>query len=213
LKKVTLSFDNGPDPETTPRVLDILKAHNIKTTFFAMGQRLLVDGAMDAVRRARAEGHWIGNHTFSHSPPLGLRDSPTLAADEIGRTQELLGSLASPGNLFRPSGGGGNLDKRLLTRACYEHLVAGEYTCVLWHSVPGDLQGLDWVPRAFDHMQARDWTLVVLHDIQNGAVARLEEFLDLLRAGPYEIRQDFPEDCVPLVRGRAVRSLEPYIAS
>lgn len=212
MKKVTLSFDNGPDPLVTPRVLDILKARDIKTTFFTVGQRLMVDGAMEAVRRARSEGHWVGNHTFSHSPPLGVRGSPTLAADEIGRTQQLLGSLATAGNLFRPSGGGGNLDNRLLTTACYDYLVAGKYTCVLWHSVPGDLKGLDWVPRAIEDMQTRDWTLVVLHDIQNGAVNRLEEFLDLLTEGPYEIRQDFPEDCVPLVSGRSVHSMKPYIA-
>jgi peptidoglycan/xylan/chitin deacetylase (PgdA/CDA1 family) len=212
MTQITLSFDNGPDPEVTPRVLDILRAYDVKTSFFAVGQRLLVDGALDASARAVAEGHWLGNHTFSHSPALGLRPSPTLAEDEIGRTQEMLAGLATPGKLFRPSGGGGNLDKRLLTQSCYEFLISGKYTCVLWHSVPGDLQGLDWVTRAFEDMQQRDWTLVVLHDIQNGAIRRLDEFLDRVRMERIEVRQDFPPDCVPIVRGEPIRTMDPFIS-
>jgi peptidoglycan-N-acetylglucosamine deacetylase len=212
MTQITLSFDNGPDPEVTPRVLDVLRAYGVKTSFFAVGQRLLFDGALAASARAVEEGHWLGNHTFSHSPALGLRPSPTLAQDEIGRTQEILGALATPGKLFRPSGGGGNLDKRLLTRSCYEFLLSEKYTCVLWHSVPGDLQGLDWVARAFEHMQQRDWTLMVLHDIHNGAIGRLEEFLDRVRLEGVELRQDFPPECVPVVSGEPVRPMEPFIS-
>lgn len=212
MRKITLSFDNGPDPEVTPLVLDILKAHGVQTTFFAVGQRLLVDGALDAVERARSEGHWIGNHTFSHSPPLGVRPSPTLAQEEICRTQQLLGSLASPGRYFRPSGGGGNLDHRLLSRSCYEYLLSEKYTCVLWHSVPGDLKGLDWITRAFEDLRTRDWTLLVIHDVKGGALALLDEFLQRLRMEEYSIHQEFPPDCVPMFRGTVMHPMDAFIS-
>ena len=58
LKRITLSFDNGPDPETTPFVLDVLARRGIKTTFFVVGQNLAKTRA--PAERAVAEGHWIG---------------------------------------------------------------------------------------------------------------------------------------------------------
>jgi peptidoglycan/xylan/chitin deacetylase (PgdA/CDA1 family) len=211
MPSLTLTFDNGPHPDATPRVLDVLGRRGIKATFFAVGERLLAPNALASIERAKAEGHWIGNHTFSHSPPLGARPSPTLAEDEIGRTQQLLGSRATEGNLFRPSGGGGNIDHRLLTQSCLDFLVAGKYTCVLWHSVPGDLKGVDWVENALDQLSQRSWTLMVLHDLPHGGINRLDEFLDRVCSLGYHLRQEFPPDCVPLVKGRIVSPMEGYV--
>jgi peptidoglycan-N-acetylglucosamine deacetylase len=63
-KKIVLSFDDGPDPEYTPRILDILKQEKISATFFMLGK--LVQENPEIVRRIYKEGHEIGNHTFSH---------------------------------------------------------------------------------------------------------------------------------------------------
>jgi peptidoglycan-N-acetylglucosamine deacetylase len=63
-KKIVLSFDDGPDPEFTPRILDILNREKIKATFFMLGRR--VKENPEIVRRIYNEGHEIGNHTFSH---------------------------------------------------------------------------------------------------------------------------------------------------
>src|SRR6185295_9075586 len=68
---VTLTFDNGPEPDVTPRVLDILKAHDIRTTFFVIGEKLADPARRRLAVRAHDEGHWIGNHTFTHTVPLG----------------------------------------------------------------------------------------------------------------------------------------------
>ena len=68
---LTLSFDNGPDPETTPRVLDILAERGIKTTFFVIGEKLADPQRRQLAERAHKEGHWIGNHTYTHSVPAG----------------------------------------------------------------------------------------------------------------------------------------------
>ena len=111
---LTLSFDNGPEPDVTPAVLAALAARDIRTTFFVIGSKLQDPERRALSERAREEGHWIGNHTYTHSVPLGERPEPDIAAHEIGRTEALIGDLAHPSRLFRPFGGGGNLDKRLL---------------------------------------------------------------------------------------------------
>jgi len=80
---LTLSFDNGPDPEATPLVLDVLARRSIKATFFVIGKNIIAHRPL--AERAAAEGHWVGNHTFTHSGPLGRRSEPGVAEDEVGR--------------------------------------------------------------------------------------------------------------------------------
>jgi peptidoglycan/xylan/chitin deacetylase (PgdA/CDA1 family) len=67
---LTLTFDNGPHPDVTPEVLDCLAQRDIRTTFFVVGERLAQPGARRICERAHTEGHWIGNHTWTHSIPL-----------------------------------------------------------------------------------------------------------------------------------------------
>jgi hypothetical protein len=64
---LTLTFDNGPEPETTPFVLDVLARRSLRTTFFVVGHKLSTLEGRRLARRAHEEGHWIGNHTWSHS--------------------------------------------------------------------------------------------------------------------------------------------------
>jgi peptidoglycan/xylan/chitin deacetylase (PgdA/CDA1 family) len=63
---VALTFDDGPDPVDTPRLLDLLREKNVKATFFVVGQR--AEQHPEIVRRAWEEGHLIANHTWSHRP-------------------------------------------------------------------------------------------------------------------------------------------------
>jgi peptidoglycan-N-acetylglucosamine deacetylase len=104
---LTLTFDNGPEPEVTPPVLDILARREIRSTFFVVGQKLAGREGRMAAERAHVEGHWIGNHSYTHSLQLGLRNEDDIAEREIGRTQALMTSLAHPNKFFRPFGGGG----------------------------------------------------------------------------------------------------------
>ena len=106
---LTLTFDNGPEPGVTPRVLDILRERDIKTTFFVIGEKLGDPERRGLAARAHGEGHWIGNHTFTHSVPLGQQRDAETAPNEIGRTQTAIGDLAHPNLWFRPFGGGGNV--------------------------------------------------------------------------------------------------------
>jgi peptidoglycan/xylan/chitin deacetylase (PgdA/CDA1 family) len=135
---VTLSFDNGPEPDVTPGVLDVLAGTGIAANFFVLGRKLAEPARRALARRAAAEGHWIGNHTYTHATPLGRLGGPDVAADEIGRTEALIGDLAHPDRLFRPFGGGGELGPHLLSADIVEYLKAGGYTCVLWNVIPRD---------------------------------------------------------------------------
>src|SRR5580698_3607207 len=107
--KVTLTFDNGPEPLVTPSVLDCLARHNLKATFFVLGQKVIDPACARIARRAIDEGHRVGNHTFTHTTPLGALDRKS-ALEEFERTEQALTTVRPSENsekLFRPFGGGG----------------------------------------------------------------------------------------------------------
>lgn len=209
--KVTLTFDNGPWLGVTEGVLDTLAARDLKSTFFVVGKELARPGARDLAARAVAEGHWIGNHTMTHSVPFG--DGGDHAV-EVESTQDLIGDLAHPSRWFRPFGRGGVLDERLLSADAVEHLCAGGYSCVLWNSVPRDWEDPDaWIGRALADVDANDWTVIVLHDLPTGAMSRLPRLLDELEERGAEVVQDFPDDCVPIRNGKLVADLTPLVKS
>ena len=91
--EVYLTFDDGPDPEVTPRVLDILARHDIRATFFCLGRN--VEKYPEIFDRIQQEGHAVGNHTYSH--PDGWRTGKKKYIEDIERATKLI-----PGTLFRP---------------------------------------------------------------------------------------------------------------
>lgn len=211
---LTLTFDNGPEPGVTPLVLDILRERGIKSTFFVIGEKLGDPERRGLAMRAHDEGHWIGNHTFTHTVPLGQQRDADAARNEIGRTQAAIGELAHPYRWFRPFGGGGNLDDRLLKPSVVEYLTCHKHSCVLWNAIPRDWDDADgWVDRALSQCLSQPWSLMVLHDLPSGAMAHLEHFVDrAVRAGA-RFRQDFPPECVPIRSGKIVTSIDRYVSS
>ncbi len=96
---VALTFDDGPDPMHTPKVLSVLEQHQVKATFFMMGRNVerYPAVARDVLRR----GHEIGNHSYSH--PKLVFMSPRRVRDEIERTDALLRGIGVSGQIhFRP---------------------------------------------------------------------------------------------------------------
>ena len=212
--RVTLSFDNGPTPGVTERVLGELKARGIKATFFVVGTRLLSAEGQALARRAKDEGHRIGNHTYSHTVPLGRCASGEAAVNEIRMNEALIGDLAETPPLFRPFGGGGNITPDLLHGQAADHLVEHGYCCVLWNSIPRDFNDPEgWVERGLVQCRSQPWTLTVLHDLPIGCADRLPEFLDRLTAEGVEFVQDFPPDCVPLAAGRPQPQFKEIVRS
>jgi peptidoglycan-N-acetylglucosamine deacetylase len=213
MPRVTLTFDNGPEPDVTPYVLDCLASHKVKASFFVLGRKVSDPIRTAIARRAREDGHLIGNHTFTHSTPLGeLNRAEALL--EFERAEQSLTWLEQSVRLFRPFGRRGALGPHLLHPAVVEKLEAGGYTCVLWNSVPGDFADPDgWVAKAMADCRSREWSLVVLHDLPTGAMLHLDRFIRQAKEEGMELLQEYPPDCVPIVSGKVVLPLAPYTRS
>ncbi|MBX6746872.1 MAG: polysaccharide deacetylase family protein [Acetobacteraceae bacterium] len=213
MSEVFLSFDNGPEPEATPLVLDVLARRRIPAIFFVIGEKLRDPARRALAERARAEGHRIGNHTLTHGAPLGRRSGREAVA-EIAETDLLLGSLGEPDRLFRPNGGGGALGPHLLNRSAVAHLLAGGHSVVLWNCIPRDWDDPDgWPARALAMAAAAEGPLLmVLHDLPNGAMRHLDRVLGLLSDTGTRFLAEPPEICLPIRAGRAMPGLERYVS-
>jgi peptidoglycan-N-acetylglucosamine deacetylase len=88
---LSLSFDNGPTPGITDRVLEVLDRSNVKATFFVIGDRLRDPAAARLLDKIGETGHRIGNHTLSHSVAFGERLDERYARNEIEDAQALIG--------------------------------------------------------------------------------------------------------------------------
>ncbi len=96
---IFLTFDDGPDPESTPQVLTILKKFNATSTFFVKGQS--IPSAPGVLVQIKKEGHAIGNHAFSHVPLWTRKTDAVL--EEIGKTNQFIEkSCGMRPTLFRP---------------------------------------------------------------------------------------------------------------
>lgn len=94
--EIALTFDDGPNPNTTPLVLEILREHGIKATFFLVGHN--VERYPDLVKQILREGHSVGNHTWTHKA-IGKDMSIEAGREEIIRTHQALTRIASEVNL------------------------------------------------------------------------------------------------------------------
>ena len=101
-KVMALTFDDGPHPEKTARILDILKKYGVKATFFVVGENAVKHPEL--VIRETDEGHEVGNHTFSHR--YYRKKEKELFENEIGKTNKLINGLTGKKCLlFRAPGG------------------------------------------------------------------------------------------------------------
>ena len=194
-------------------MLDIHEQARVKATFFVLGSKLADPERRALAKRAHAEGHWIGNHTWTHSQPLGRVTDPARIIAEIVDTQSAINELAHPDQLFRPFGGGGELGRHLLSPPAVEVLRKEKMTCVLWNAVPRDWEDpRGWAETAIAQCLLQPWTLLVLHDLPTGAMGRLKIFIDRALDHGGRFRQDFPPECVPIRRGELVGKLEAYVS-
>jgi peptidoglycan-N-acetylglucosamine deacetylase len=153
---VHLTFDDGPHPEHTPRLLDALAAACATATFFVVGRD--AEKHPDIVRRIAAEGHTIGHHSFTHGPPR--RTSARALMEEVRRTVELLRDiLGYAPRLFRPPRG--QLTSQKLVR-----LWLARQKIVLWNVDPRDFACASPadLAAAMDEGQLTAGDIVLLHD-------------------------------------------------
>ncbi len=216
MARVTLTFDNGPEPPVTHHVLDTLARRQIKTTFFVIGEKFETPKGRETVERAHDEGHWIANHSYTHSFSLGDSDEPTAFDKEVTRGQEVLGTLAHPDRMFRPFCNAGYIDHRVFKHAHIQQLEQGGYTCVMFDKAVWDWEDAEgWVDRALGIVRERPWATLVLHDIVGyppgtivNGMKNLDRFLDLLDDEGHEIVQEIDPRSIPIVRGQRVGSVD-----
>lgn len=172
--QVCLTFDDGPHPEHTPRLLDELDRLGVKATFFVVGQE--ADRHPSVVRRIVASGHRLGNHTWSH------RLGPELNRDEflveVARTRAALRDLTGADvTLFRPPHGKATVPQ--LAR-----LWRMGHTVVLWNNDPKDYARQSGADLAAALMQTppQAGDIVLMHDNRPYAAQALPDFMaDLSR--------------------------------
>ena len=173
---IAMTFDDGPHPQNTPRLLDMLRARNIKATFYVVGQ--CVDLYPQVVRRTVAEGHEIGNHSNTHRLLSKLSDAEILA--DLRRCHGAIGraSGVQPRTMRPPYGG-------LLQRQ--RELVHAEfgYPIILWSVDP-----FDWKRPGSSVVTSRilggasAGGIVLAHDLHSQTVDAMPATLDgLLRRG------------------------------
>ncbi|XZF61660.1 MAG: polysaccharide deacetylase family protein [Gloeotrichia echinulata DVL01] len=153
-KVIALTFDDGPWPQSTAQVLDILKKNDIKATFFVVGQN--VKNFPDLMKRVVAEGHTVGNHTWHH---WYHSMSPQTAAFEINNTTDIIYKTTGvKTNLFRPPGG-------IMTNGVANYARNSKYAIIMWSSDSVDYS-LPSVPRLINNVfrEAKPGGIVLMHD-------------------------------------------------
>ncbi len=148
MKKLSLTFDDGPSPPCTEAILAVLSYYSVPATFFMIGERMLAHDS--TVKRVEQAGHVIGNHTRTHRNLLGA------TFEDLDR------EINRWGQYFRPPGG--HYDEGVL-----EYLKHHDIQLAMW-----DAEGLDWKLRTADeivaHLATRieslegESAIVLLHD-------------------------------------------------
>ncbi|NQY10349.1 MAG: polysaccharide deacetylase family protein [Flavobacteriales bacterium] len=144
-----LTFDDGPTPEITEWVLDLLAEKQIKATFFCVGNAVNKNPALFG--RITAEGHAIGNHTYNHLN--GWKTDDTTYYKDIAKAQSLI-----PSKLFRPPYG--RISKRQAKQ------IKHDYKIILWDIISGDFDTETSKEKCLSNVvkNARGGSIIVFHD-------------------------------------------------
>lgn len=196
LKRVALTFDDGPDSVYTPQILDILKKHHVKATFFLLGSRAQTNP--NVVRRIVNEGHVIGNHSFSH--PLFTKISVPNFEQQIERTQHVLsGLIGYKPKLVRPPYGE-------ITEPQLRWMKRNHFFVVNW-----DIDSLDW--KELNMQQVTDNVLPYIHPgaiiLQHSAGGNRQNLSGTVKALP-RIIQKLKDDGYRIVTVPQLLNISPY---
>jgi peptidoglycan/xylan/chitin deacetylase (PgdA/CDA1 family) len=171
---VALTFDDGPSLENTPRLLDMLRKRGLKATFFVVGQ--CAAQHPDILRRIAAEGHEIGNHSWSH--PSLSKMGELGVTEQLQRTHDVVQQITgSSPKLLRPPYGAFTANQR-----SWAHQKWG-YKTILW-----DVDPLDWKVRNAGRVQSEilrqtvPGSIILAHDIHASTVDAMPATLDALLA-------------------------------
>ena len=173
-KVVALTFDDGPNPATTNQALDTLSKYGIKATFFVLGKN--VSGNEEILKRMKADGHVIGNHSWSH--PILSQLSLDEAKKQITDTEDVLTKvLGSSSKLMRPPYGAITDDIR----------NSLDLSFIMW-----DVDSLDWKNKNEASIlteiqrEVKNGSIILMHDIHAETVHALPKVIDYLKGQGYD---------------------------
>ncbi len=171
---IAMTFDDGPSAENTPRLLDMLKKRNIKATFFLVGQ--CAAEYPDIVKRTAAEGHELGNHSWSH--PQLTKMGEGAVTEQLQHTHDVVAAATGVSmKVMRPPYGAFSATQRAWANKKWG------YKIILW-----DVDPLDWKVRNAAHVeneilkQTVGGSIVLSHDIHKSTVDAMPATLDALAA-------------------------------
>jgi peptidoglycan/xylan/chitin deacetylase (PgdA/CDA1 family) len=177
-KRIAITFDDGPHPQFTPKILAVLKQHDTRATFFLVGE--MAEKYPGLVRAEIAAGHNVGNHTYHH---VNLTQIPEeFVATEIKACGLVLDNITGKApHLFRPPGGDYN-------RLVAETAEAEGYVMVLWTDDPGDYAspGEKVIEtRTLDSIS--NGGIILIHDGVQETVDVLPRIIEYLKAKGFQL--------------------------
>lgn len=174
VKMVALTFDDGPDPKTTPQALDILKKYGAKATFFMVGQNIAGNEAI--VKRVHNEGHQIGIHTWDH--PVLTKLPLESAQKEILDTQTAINNVIGI--------------KATITRPPYGAINATIQNSVDQSFIMWNVDSLDWKTRNTKAImqeiaKTQPGSIILMHDIHQTSIDALPSVIQYLQNNGYTL--------------------------
>jgi polysaccharide deacetylase family sporulation protein PdaB len=172
-KKIALTFDDGPHEKYTAEILDILKEENVPATFFVIGEN--AKSCPELIKRELAEGHEIGNHTYSH---MFLKNkSSAVISREILDAETALYEVADyRSKLLRPPGGLYDSAVCASAREC-------DYSMILW-----SVDTRDWA-----HTPAEQIAKSVLENVKSGDIILMHDYISGKSPTPKSLRAIIPK--------------------
>jgi len=177
-KEIALTFDDGPHPDITPEVLNLLDAYAVKATFFCIGKQ--VDNNKEIVKEADKRGHVIGNHSYYHGHLFDLQSSVKMTHELNQTRNSIYHAIGKMANLFRPPFGVTNpLLKIAVNNA--------------------NLISIGWSIRSFDTNRSQEYVIsrlkknihpgaiILLHDTREKVIPILTAFLPWLQQNGYQV--------------------------
>lgn len=178
-KVISLSFDDGPAPGNTLRILQILKDNNAEAAFFCIGRHITKNQAI--LKQVYDEGHLIGNHTFSHHFWFDMFSSGKMLADMRSMDKEVNNIIGKTPKLFRPPYGVTNPNLR-------KAIIQGNYTPVGW-----SMRSMDTVIKDEKKLlnkvsgKIKPGAVFLFHDTSDATVSVLPAIIDQIREEGYTI--------------------------
>lgn len=171
--KISLTFDDGPVPEKTKKILKILADHEVPATFFCIGSRVAANP--EVVKEIDSKGHLIGNHTFTHSPTIDFFPKARISRELLDTDEMIFEILQKRPRYFRPPYG---ITNPMIARAVKE----GKYVMVGWRLRSFDTMIKDSAKlfkRTARSLKAGD--VVLFHDYSDSMITMLPRFLQHVR--------------------------------